>query len=150
MHVSRRSQRAILSMLSMLLIIYHAVKQQEKVMFQQKVSLYQQNRTMVPPIVKTMPINTMTVVKAGMTVKASLTVKGKICRSGDTPLLLGGGNLLGQGSHSNAQTTPGQCRDETVEWTMPNITMRIYNPAAKGEWTMPNITMRVYNPAAKV
>ena len=94
-------------MLSMLLIIYYAVKQQKAVMFQQQVSLYGHNRTM--PIDRTMPI-TMTV-KADMTDQADMADQIEVFRSiklGRYPFSTGGrgGNLLGldekghQGSHS--------------------------------------------------
>jgi hypothetical protein len=132
MHISRRSQRAFLSMLSMLFIIYHAVKQQEEVIFQQQVSLYQQNRTM--PIARTM--NTTSTVE----------VKAEMCGWGNDPLLLGL-DAKHQGSH-DTRTTSGQCRHELVEWTMPNITLRIYNPAAKQAQVNPTVQAHV-NPANK-
>jgi hypothetical protein len=76
----------------MLLIIYHAMKQQEEVMLQRKVSLYQQNRTMVPIARRTTtPILIMTDTTADMTVKAEYA-DWAISRPS---LLLGAGNLPG-------------------------------------------------------
>jgi hypothetical protein len=142
MHISRRSQRGILSMLFPFIIIYHAVKKQEKVMFQQQGGLYQQNRTMVLHTIVT-----------AQTMPITMTVKVEIGGLGDIPFLQGGGNLLGldekqklQGSYSidAARTTPGQ----TVQWTMP--TAALATPGQTVAWTMPNITFRIYNPAMKV
>jgi hypothetical protein len=103
-HISRRSQRALLSALLILGIIYHAVKQQEGVMLRQLAEC-QQNRT------------TTTFV----TDKVDLPV----CGLGNIPFQFGGvTDEKRQEGHSTARTTTSG--HDMIQWTFPNITLRIY------------------------
>jgi hypothetical protein len=99
-HISRRSQRAFLSMLLILGIIYHGVKQQERVMLQQIVS--QQNRTL------SFVIN-----------KVDIPVSGL----GNIAFRLDVADEKRQGISHSTRITPGH---EMIQLTFPNITLRIY------------------------
>jgi hypothetical protein len=85
-------------------IIYHALKQQEGVMLQQLADS-QQNRT------------TMTFVKEKVDLRP-------VCGMGNIPFQFGVGvDEKCREGHSTRTTTSGH---EMIQWTFPNITLRIY------------------------